>query len=345
MKKRITFIILLFISGEIFSQDPNFSQFYNCPTYYNPGMNAIGNGLTVRLHNRIMWSPIPGRNNTYLASLEAEAIGRFSIGGFAFSDVGGEAYLRTNAGYLNCSFRSFETKKNIFQGGFAVGLVNKTIDKEKFVFSDQLDEVYGKTKVSAYNIPNNSETYPDLNAGIVFRHVDLKKIKGTYLKYMGTFGVSLNHITSPKDAFINDNFRLPQKRIIHGNLNFLLNHLVYTPSFIIEQQANFKTFTLGFNTITNLMTFGVWYRNQNATSNFKKYDSFIFLVGTAVKLKKVSYFKINYNFDMTVSRLKTASFGSHEISLVFHFDNRVLFEGSLKKKNNARMHKCPSELN
>ena len=342
--KKLIFIGLLLISNKIFSQDPNFSQFYNCPTYYNPGMNAIGNGLTVRLHNRIMWSPIPGRNNTYLAAIEAEAIGRFSVGGIAFSDVGGEAFLRTNAGYVNCSFRAFETKKSLFQSGFALGLVNKTINKDNFVFSDQLDEVYGKTKTSAYNIPNNSEMYPDLNLGFVFKHVNLKKIRGKYLKYMWTLGFSTNHITSPKDAFINDDFRLPYKSVFHGNFNLLLNHLVYTPSFIFEKQEKFQTFTLGFNTISNIMTFGIWYRNQKVSSNLKKYDSFIFLVGTGVKLKKVSYFKINYSFDMTVSRLKTASYGSHEISLIFHFDNHVLFKGSLNKKNNAKMHKCPSEL-
>ncbi len=151
-------------------QDTNFSQFYNNPTYYNPAMNAIGNGFTIRTNGRSLWSPIPGRFNTFTASIEMEAINKTSFGALGFSDVAGQALLRTNGGYLYYTYRPIETKNFILQAGLSGGFINKTLDISKLVFSDQLDEVYGNVKTSAYNIPNNSTLYPDFSNGIALRY-------------------------------------------------------------------------------------------------------------------------------------------------------------------------------
>jgi type IX secretion system PorP/SprF family membrane protein len=353
MKKGLIIFCISFIfSDMIWAQDPNFSQFYNCPTYYNPAMNSIGNGITFRCNSRFLWTPIPGSFNTYTVALEAEAINKTSLGVLAMSDVAGEAYLRTTGGYILYTYRPLETRNNLLQFGVSGGLINKNIDKSKFLFSDQLDEVYGNTKTSAYNIPNNSVTYPDFSAGTVYRHSGEKNKK--HVKHMETLGFSFHHLTRPKDAFISDEGRLPVKGVVHGNVQILVNNKIFSPSFIFEKQGDiqyllkkqsgFQTFTLGLEIINRPFTFGVWYRNKSYTSKLNQYDSFIFSLGLNITKNNQTHFKINYSFDSTISRLKTASYGSHEISLVIDLNGKVLFKGSQSKKKDAKMHECPTNL-
>ena len=354
MKKKFLIIIgfILLNTEIILSQDPNFSQFYNNPTYYNPAMNAIGNGFTFRSNSRLLWTPIPGSFNTFTLAFEAEVINKNSIGILAISDVAGEAYLRTNGGYLLYTYRPLETRKQLLQFGVSAGLINKTIDNSKFVFSDQLDEVYGKTKVSAYNIPNNSATYPDFSAGIVYRYSGSENKKR--IKHMETFGLAFHHLTRPQDAFINDKGTLSEKVVLHGNVQVLTKNKVISPSFIFEKQGDvlnlfsrqlgFQTFTLGAEIINTPITFGVWYRNKSFTSQLHQFDSFIISSGLSLGKKNKTHYKINYSFDFTVSRLKTASYGSHEISILIYFDDKVLLKAVLKKRNRSRMHQCPTNL-
>lgn len=346
----ICFIIIF--TDVTWSQDPNFSQFYNCPTYYNPAMNAIGNGITLRGNSRLLWTPIPGSFNTYTAALEAEAINKTSLGVLAVSDVAGEAYLHTNGVYALYTYRPLETRNNLLQFGVSGGVMNKNIDKTKFVFSDQLDEVYGKTKPTAYTINNSSVVYPDFSAGTVYRHSGSNNRK--HIKHMETIGVGFHHLTRPKDAFISDNGRLPEKIVFHGNIQLLANNKVFSPSFIFEKQGDiqylfkkqsgFQTFTIGVELINSPLTFGIWYRNKSFSSKIKQYDSFIISTGLNIKTKGRSHCRINYSFDFTVSRLKTASYGSHEISLVIDLNGQILFRASQIKGSKARTHQCPTDL-
>ncbi len=166
-----------------------------------------------------------------------------------------------------------------------------------------------------------------------------------YQKMMCTFGVGLHHLTKPKDAFINDNSRLPMKLVVHGNLNILINHLIYAPGFIFEHQNQFQTFTIGASIVNKPFTFGLWYRNRSAKTSLTQFDSFIVSTGILVPMKKASDLRITYSYDMTISRLKTASYGSSEISLIFDFDNRMLFKGIQRKNKNKKMYQCPQDFN
>ena len=150
--KYLQLLYFCFFNFVVFSQDPNFSQFYNIPVYYNPAMNAMDNGLTITSHNRALWGLIPKQLNTFVLAAEVESIGPFNIGGIVMSNTEGQANLNTNAGYFNFSFTppEFDQKKYKFQFGSSIGVMNKSINSDNFVFSDQLDEVYGKSNASSF---------------------------------------------------------------------------------------------------------------------------------------------------------------------------------------------------
>ena len=89
---------------------------------------------------------------------------------------------------------------------------------------------------------------------------------------------------------------------------------------------------------------GLWFRNRTAAMNLKQYDSFIFTLGLNMRSKYETTWRVTYNFDMTISRLKTSSYGSHELSLLFEIPNKVLFSKNVNSKNMRRRYQCPKEL-
>lgn len=339
-------VALLFTHPDLRAQDPNFSQFYNNQVYYNPGMTAIGNGFTFRTQVRSLWTPVPGKFNTYSASFEGEAINKVGLGVLAFSDVAGEGLLRTTGANFYYSYRAVDTRNLIFQVGVSGGIVNKYIDWSKFTFSDQLDEVFGRIHTSGFIQPNlNTSTYADFGSGFAFRFNNRSRKSGTaYKKSTITLGGAVHHLSQPNDAFLGDREKLPMKFVVHGNANILVNKLIYSPAFIFERQNQFQTVTVGGSIINRPFSVGFWVRNRTYLFTGRKYDSFIVTAGANLPLNRETTMRITYAFDMTLSRLRTASIGSHELSLIFDFENQKLFKNMQTRNRNKRKYKCPTDF-
>lgn len=344
--KAICYIALILLAAPVWAQDPNFSQFYNNPVYYNPAMTGMNNGLSFRLNARNLWAPIPGKFNTYSGGMEAQTVYRTSIGINAYSDVAGEAMLRTTGGYLTYSYRPVDTKNLSIQAGLGGGFITKSIDWSKLTFSDQYDETLGKIRPSAFGQPNyNRVSYADFNTGIVVRFNGQTEKTGKNLKKLSaTLGASLHHLSRPSDAFLNDYNYLPMRYVLHATTNMLINKQIYAPGIIFEQQREFKTFTAGVNFVNRPFTFGVWFRNRTAALKFQRYDSFIFTAGINIPGKNVGSLRVMYGFDMTVSRLRTSSYGTHELTLIIDLDKVLLFEGQVKSNALKRRYQCPTDF-
>lgn len=339
-------LILVIDTKMVFAQDPNFSMFYNNPTYYNPGMVAIGNGLTFRAITRNLWTPIPSKFNTNSVSIEAEAINKIGFGINAYTDVAGEGFLRTTGGNFSYMYRPLESKNALLQIGFSGGIVNKYIDWSKLTFSDQLDAVFGEVRPSAFINPNfRTVTYADFASGIAFKfNSNKKRNRGAFKKITGTIGAGFHHLTQPKDAFLGDKERLPIKSVIHSNFNLLVNKVIFAPSVIFERQNQFQTFTLGLNVINKPFYAGIWFRNRTYLLSPTSFDSFIISVGAHIPSNNLTTYRIGYSFDMTISRLRSASIGTHEISFIIDYDSRVLFKNKEIKKRQRDKYKCPEDF-
>jgi type IX secretion system PorP/SprF family membrane protein len=339
------------IAGFVFSsfvswgQDPNYSQFYNNPIYYNPAMTAINNGMTLRLNARNLWGPIPGRFNTFSGSVEAQTVFKMGLGGNIYSDVAGEALLRTTGGYFTYSYRPVDTRNVIIQAGIGGGFVTKSIDWTKLTFSDQFDEALGDIHPTAFSRPNYYRvSYADFNSGIVARfNGKNRRSHGSFKRMTMTVGGAVHHLSQPKDAFLGDR-SLPMRFVFHANANLLFNDLIYSPGIIFEQQNEFQTFTAGVNFVNRPFTFGIWFRNRNAALSYRRYDSFIFTAGLNLPSQTATSWRVMYGFDMTISRLKTSSYGTHELSLVIDFNDRMLFRKYVAKRALRRRYQCPKDF-
>ncbi len=332
MRQLIYIFLLVFTVNIARSQDPNFTQFFNNHLYYNPGMTAINGGLHLSANYRNLWGPIPSKFNTSTFSADAEAINKIGLGVILLSDNEGEGRIKTNSASFSYSYRPLETRNIRVQLGASAGFVYKNIDYSYFVFSDQLDEVHGDIYGSQFVIPSQDNVmYPDFSAGAVVR---FNNPNNRYKDYQAvtTVGFAMHHLTRPKDAFLGDQARLPRKLTLHANTHIQWEGIVYAPGVIYEKQANMTTFQIGTNIMKYPIFTGFWFRNRNAKFQGRNYDSFIFNLGAYTRLGDVRA-KFTYSFDFTVSRLKTASMGSHEVSLVLNFDDVIIFKNMQKRAN------------
>lgn len=342
--RHIFFVFLFAESISLFAQDPNFSQFFNNPIYYNPGMVALDDGMRFRGNFRNLWGPIPSKFNTLSMSLDAQAVGNTGLALLAYTDNEGEGKLRTNAVGGMYSYRPIETKNLKVQVGVSANFVHKRIDWQELVFSDQLDAVHGNVYTSAFIAPmNDNIIYPDFGAGAVVKF-NLGRAEDKKAKITATMGAAFHHLTKPKDALMGVDGRLPIKTVVHSTFNILgPNEIVYSPGFIYEKQTNIETFQVGFNTVKYPIYAGFWFRNKNFSLAGKRFDSFIFNLGLITPMNKYNRLRVCYSFDFTVSHLKTSSMGSHEVSLVMEFDDKVMFEkvqSRAKKRKKVKMKEC-----
>lgn len=346
MKKSLFFLIGCFLTMNFWAQDPNFSHFYNNPIYYNSALTGINSGTTIHLNTRNLWGPIPGKFNTFSGSVETQSYFKTNFGFHCFSDVGGEGFLRTQGYYFNYSYRAVESKNIILQAGLSGGFIHKSIDFSKLTFSDQYHPTLGLIQPSSFiQTDRNVVNYADFGAGAVIRfNGKSQKAQGRIKQIQTTIGTAIHHISKPQDAFLNGSHFLPIKWTFHTNSNILVKKFVLSPGLIYEIQNEFKTLNIGSSFIQRPFSFGLWFRKRSFQPTATDFDSFIFNIGSELPLKYFSQCKINYSYDITISRLRTSSFGTHEVSLVFSFDKLFLFQRKLKEQALKRKFDCPLEF-
>lgn len=344
MKKILISILFSLLNYLAIAQDPSFSLFYNNPIYYNPAMNAINKGLTFRANARNQWSKIPGKFNTFSFSFDGEIVGGLSMGMNLVSDVAGEGLFRTSGGKISLS-QCFQREKHILQFGMSTAYMNKSIDWTRLTFSDQYDEVLGKIYTSGFIPPdNNSYNYVDLGAGVAYQYFYDRKTTGFFKKMMVNVGASMNHLNRPKDAYFSGNDYIPFKTVIHTRNQLLLGRNVYSFSGIYERQKEFETRTIGFDFLTmQKVTFGLWNRSGR-TINGQRFESFISTFGCIIPFKNIYFVRLNLSLDFTITKLRTASFGSSEASIVYILDDAYMLKKLHEKRKKKNMFKCPADF-
>ena len=232
----------------------------------------------------------------------------------------------------------------MLQVGLNAGIVNKSIDWSKLRFSDNYHELYGEVGTSQFIAPNYRNTnFVDFGTGIIARFNHTAKRTSAYKKMMYMFGFSVMHLTKPKDGLILGGV-LPMKFVGTFQVAILLNDLVVNPTIIYETQNKFQTATIGLLLMKNSLLFGAWYRNEGVYYRVNHFDSFILAFGVNLKIKDESKLKIMYSADFTISQLRSSSFASHEISVIYNLDDRYMFQSYRAKRSRSKYFRCPKEF-
>ncbi len=335
----VALILLALVSVlSLKAQDPHFTQFYNNPIYYNPGYIGLNPGYRARFNYRDQWTGLPTDFKTYSFSMDVAERGIPGSGGLGMlvlSDKAGTGLIKNNSVGIGTAARVPLQENMVTQVGFMVSFVQKSIDWDHLVFTDQLSARYGNIYPTNFEAPDkNNVTYPDFSVGGVYRFAETG---WNFSAIQGTFGLALHHAFTPNESFLGLTATLPRKLVVSGDLVLEIEQgrgssyrnyrntgsFKFNPGFIYEKQAEFSTYSVGVNVLKSSIYFGIWFRNQ--TFDLFKANDAMFSVGVNAPFNRESRLKIMYTYDYIITELRTAARASHEISLVFEFDSFSLF--------------------
>ncbi len=308
----ILFTVLLATNG-IKAQDAHFSQFYANPLYLNPAFAGAKVCPRVIMNYRNQWPAIPGSYVTYNASFDmhfnALAGG---LGVIVTSDRAGEGVLKTNTIALIYSVRIQLSREWFLKAGIQAGLYQKSLDWDRLTFGDQIDSKWGfSKKTNEPRPPGGKYNLSDFDAS------------SGLLVYSRRFygGVAVHHMIPVNEAFTpNGESYLNMKITSHVGMMIPLTKRgrkrlrpgdpTISPNIVFMQQGIFHQLNYGAYFKKEPLIFGIWYRQF-----FEGSDALILQAGF-----EYDKFKFGYSYDITVSKLASASGGAHEISVALDFN-------------------------
>jgi type IX secretion system PorP/SprF family membrane protein len=314
---KVTLIAILIFSANAFSQDPEFTQFYANPLYLNPAFAGSQKCPRLALNYRNQWPALSGNFVTYTASYDQffDPIAG-GVGILILNDQAGEGTLTTTNASLMYAYHLNVSREFSIKFGMQAMYVQKKVDWDKLRFGDQIDARYGFVYQTIEIRPETQKSFMDFSAGILMYTT---RVYG---------GFAVNHLTEPDEKFFSyDESPLPRKYTAHAGALLPLSGeddedaTYISPNILFQLQQDFQQLNFGVYVAKRPLVGGLWYRNR---------DSFIALVGL-----QQGIFKFGYSYDITVSKLRNASAGSHEFSLGLQFTCRP-------KTKRFRAIKCPA---
>ena len=318
------------------AQDPSFSQFYNSPLYLNPAFSGCAkNDFRLCFASRLQWLTLQAPLQYYSLSAD-QYVRKLRASAGVIVNRYNEGYLKTtHASFIGT--RSFGSNEDdcadwFLNFAFQLGFTQKTINKNKLLFPDQI------TPTGPTGLPSDVEllqsakrTYFDISAGVIF----------TYHKWM--IGAAGYHLSQPNDGLIGatDKSRLPYR--VTGHLSYVAEQyysneglIIVKPTAIVNLQGISKSLTIGslFDFTESYVEFGVWYRNNIGFSNNHSIS-----LGVNIKLGKEK----NYYHPETATRYRAGLSYDAELNSpgVKHTSGTtelgILYERNLKNENDE----CP----
>lgn len=310
---------LFLIQTSVFSQDPEFTQFYSNPVYLNPAF--AGSRICPRfvMNHRNEWPNISGKFVTTAAAYDQKVDALRGGLGLVFLNDNAANTLTTTRASLIYSYHLKVTRKFSLNFGVEGSYYQKAVDWDRLTFGDMIDArrgfVYQTNQVRKDEPVNNM----DFSAGVV----------GYTEQFY--FGFAAHHLTTPNESFLdNVESTLPMKLTGHigailplgsGGSLYSEKEESISPNILYTRQGTSQQLNMGVYVKKGALVGGVWYRNK---------DAFILTLGLESDM-----IKVGYSYDVTLSKISIISGGSHEVSLALNFNCKP-------KKKQFRPISCPS---
>lgn len=311
MKKIFTKLTVAFAalaSVSFAQQDPQFTQFMHSKLIYNPGYAGTSDAICANALYRQQWVNFPGAPKTGLLSFDMPLGGLpIGIGLNVMNDQIG--YDKTLFARLALSY-----KRQIGAGNLGIGIDGGILQKQfngTWVTPDGIEKydpsipAYSSMQTSgtlATN-PNLNKLSYDLGFGVYYGIANKMYV-----------GISSTHITAQElTASDKVKFALARHYYIVGGYTFNLSpEHALTPNVKIKSDAASTQLDLNLTYMYNNMFWvGVSYRMQDAIAPMLGYR---FQNGTLKGLKA------GYSYDLTTSKIKGYSAGTHEIMLGYCYN-------------------------
>lgn len=305
-------LVLLFIPGVLFAQDPGYSQFFANPLHLNPAFAGTTELARTVVNYRNQW-PAKGNSFTTYSLSYDQLLKKYSAGvGFqVYHDREPNNVVNTSSASLSYSYHLQLGIESFMTMGLNAGFILKQFDTNGLIFPSEIDQLSGNiTPGNPLLFTDTKKAYPDFAIGAIGQHKDV------------FWGASAHHLTRPNQSITagDNKSKLPIKVTVHAGARsrklhhgLLSREFTLSPNILYQQQGSFKQLNIGIYMIEKSFMFGAWFRNNIDT----RPDALIALIGFAREK-----FQFGYSFDYTLSKLSNYSHGSHEISMTFFFGDK-----------------------
>jgi type IX secretion system PorP/SprF family membrane protein len=289
--------------------------------YLSPSFAGATSEYRFALNYRNQWPAVPGVFHTYSISFD-KALTNFNsgIGVLATYDVAGSGNLSTTNIGLVYSYDFNINKEWHVRPGVNFKFYYLGLDIGKLVFNSQI---------------TGSGTTPSVTPPPFDNVADIDFASSALIyNERNWFGITLDHLLTPKTSFYGDEAVVPLKINLYGGTQILkktrlrqTTQEILSAAINFQKQAKFYQTDVGLYYYKDPLILGLWYRGIPLVTS-QAGDAIIGLIGI-----KTGQLHLGYSYDFTISNLINSTGGAHEISLVYEFNN--LSKGQLNKRIKA----------
>ena len=332
----LSLLLILLVINLTKAQDPAFSQFFQFRTYLNPACTGSERGLNVAMIYKNQWNYVPGGFNTYGVSMDVQSARLSSgIGVTAYRDMEAKT-LQTNSVSVSYAYIAKITKNINLHIGVSGAFVNKSIDKSRLIFTDQLDPEVGVVPGgSSTNIVLRKVNFFDLDAGILLRF----RYNINEHPVHNSIGFAVHHLTRPDESFENISTKIPMRFTVHYGAMFPISRgrnkrnidFYLSPVFKFDFMNKLRVYNVGTYVTFKPIYVGVMYQLNKFSNNST--HGMIFTGGIDWDMGKDNFMTLNigYSYQMDFTGVTSKSHGQHEITMRMNFNNVALLSPKKKK--------------
>lgn len=293
--KRLLYIFVIAGAPYFAQQLPQYSQYMLNEMAINPAVAGRDDHAEVRSNSRHQWVGINDAPRTYMLTLQGPLRARhMGLGMNVYTDIVGPT--RRTGVSATYAYHVKLTQKYNMSMGLSAGFMQWGIDGNKITLKDEGDQQL----LTSYR----TAPVPDLGAGIYF-----------YEKDRFYLGIAVPQMyRAPIDLYPGaaKNSKLTTQLNINGAYKFDIDQdFTVEPSFLFKyEKPASPRIDIGVR--------GIYQKQIWLGAVYRHMDAFSALVGYMYQ----DYLLVGYSYDVTTTRLKKLSGGTHEIMLGLRFSRK-----------------------
>ncbi len=324
MRKTLTSVVIAlagFVSTSYGQQDPQFTQFMHCKLAYNPAYAGTSEAICFNALYRQQWVSFPGAPKTGLFSFDMPLLSTFGVGLTVMND---------QLGFDNTTSAraAFAFHRNIGNGKFSIGLdagilqkkINGTWVAPQTLNDPSIPSNPVQGALGGTNSPALNKLSPDFGIGLYYTipgkmyvgisasHIVAQDLKG---KTAASIAASGGNPAIPGYAL---NFQMARHYYVIAGYTFQVagGDGELTPN--VKVKSDGASTQLDVN-LTYMHMKRVWFG-----ASYRMQDAIAPMLGAVIPNVGKGSLKIGYSYDVTTSKIKGYSSGTHEIMLGYCFN-------------------------
>lgn len=323
---------MVILVSETRAQDPIFSLNSGNLSYINPSYCAVYDGLSSKASHRMQWPNVPGGFNYSIYSLDHSLLqGKENYPSLAYGITilndheGKYGYnVLTYAGRIGSRVKILPAW--LLSTGIQYSRSDLNLQWNDLVFSDQLNEMHGIIYSTSFAKPDNYaiRNISNISFGVIS---NLRLSKQSQLFTDILVGYALSTPIDHSRYFFDTRVHTNQKQVGFISLTNELPSLTQSITGIYSDHGPFHSAYFSYDVFLNSLKIGIGCRL------YENFDAIVFKTGlfsnekTIPRQRKIHgrkkpnwkiIYEIDYSYDLTISKLKTSTLGSHEFSLCMH---------------------------